>query len=438
MGPILRNYATTLAAGTAGSDLIRVSLRKAGTGTFATGSDWSPGAGDVKVSKGGGAEANIGTLPAYSNGAWEFTLTDTELTAKMVRIRVSDAAVDDEDITIETFGHASAMYPQAYSIGTAAALFTVSDDVGGNVTGSVGSVNGDIGGDLNGNVTGSVAAIGTGAITTASFSAGAIDAAALAADAGTEIGTAVWATTTRLLTAGTNIVLAKGTGVTGFNDIAATAIVSSGAINTSGGAVSTVTTVGTLTTYTGNTPQTGDAYARLGAPAGASIAADVAAVKTDTGNLVTRITSTLFSGITSLAEWLGLIAGKQTGNSTARTEVRATGAGSGTYDETTDSQQAIRDRGDAEWTGGGGGGGVAGEGADQCTLHFAVSGVPIADADVWVTTDAAGAEVTAGTLQTDSGGDVTFLLDAGSQYFIWMQKDGKNPIIAEPYTAVAD
>ncbi len=44
----------------------------------------------------------------------------------------------------------------------------------------------------------------------------------------------------------------------------------------------TITTVGTLTTYTGNTPQTGDAYARLGAPAGASVSADMAAVKVDT------------------------------------------------------------------------------------------------------------------------------------------------------------
>lgn len=45
-------------------------------------------------------------------------------------------------------------------------------------------------------------------------------------------------------TAGT---LAKTTDITGFNDIAATAIVSSGAITTSGGAVSTVTTTGTVT-----------------------------------------------------------------------------------------------------------------------------------------------------------------------------------------------
>ncbi len=40
--------------------------------------------------------------------------------------------------------------------------------------------------------------------------------------------------------------LAKTTNITGFNDIAATDIVSAGAITTSGGAVSTVTTVGTV------------------------------------------------------------------------------------------------------------------------------------------------------------------------------------------------
>jgi hypothetical protein len=71
---------------------------------------------------------------------------------------------------------------------------------------------------------------------------------------------------------------------------------------------------------------------------------------TNVDTLLTRITSTLFAGITSLAEWLGLMAGKQTGNTTARTEMRATGAGSGTYSETTDSLEAVRDRGDAAWT----------------------------------------------------------------------------------------
>lgn len=52
-----------------------------------------------------------------------------------------------------------------------------------------------------------VGAVSAGVIAAASFAAGALDA--------------VWSTTTRLLTAGTNIVLAKGTGITGFNDLSA-------------------------------------------------------------------------------------------------------------------------------------------------------------------------------------------------------------------------
>lgn len=48
-------------------------------------------------------------------------------------------------------------------------------------------------------------AVASGVIAAASFASGALDA--------------VWSTATRILTAGTNIVLAKGTGVTGFNDV---------------------------------------------------------------------------------------------------------------------------------------------------------------------------------------------------------------------------
>lgn len=108
-------------------------------------------------------------------------------------------------------------------------------------------------------------------------------------------------------------------------------------------AFNTFFNVASSTLTTAGINQTGDNFTRIGAPVGASISADIASVKTDTGNLVTRITSTLFSGITSLAQWLGAIAGKQTANSTARTEIRATGSGSGTFDETTDSVEAIRD-----------------------------------------------------------------------------------------------
>lgn len=55
-----------------------------------------------------------------------------------------------------------------------------------------------------------------------------------------------WAAGARTLTAGTNIVLAKGVGLTGLNDIAATDIVSSGAITTIAGSVSAVDSVASL------------------------------------------------------------------------------------------------------------------------------------------------------------------------------------------------
>ena len=57
-------------------------------------------------------------------------------------------------------------------------------------------------------------------------------------------------------------------------------------LSLSGTSTSAVTT---LTTYTGNTPQTGDSFARLGAPAAASIAADILAID----NFVDGLESTL-------------------------------------------------------------------------------------------------------------------------------------------------
>lgn len=66
----------------------------------------------------------------------------------------------------------------------------------------------------SGRVDSYVGAIVNGAITAATFAANALDA--------------VWSTAARVLTAGTNIVLAKGVGVTGFNDITAADVWASG------------------------------------------------------------------------------------------------------------------------------------------------------------------------------------------------------------------
>lgn len=100
----------------------------------------------------------------------------------------------------------------------------------------------------------------------------------------------VWASATRLLTAGTNIVLAKGTGVTGFNDLSAAQV---------------------------NTEvDTAIADARLDELLAADSDIDGAAPPT-VGSVVHELMSKT--------------------------------AGSFTYDQTTDSNEAIRDRGDAAW-----------------------------------------------------------------------------------------
>ncbi len=81
---------------------------------------------------------------------------------------------------------------------------------------------------------------------------------------------------------------------------------------------------------------------------------------------------------------------------------------------------------------------LQGAGDDQVTISITSSGSPVADAQVWVTSDAAGSDVVAGPLTTDSDGEALFLLNDGNSYFLWMQKDGLNPITGEAFTASAD
>lgn len=83
---------------------------------------------------------------------------------------------------------------------------------------------------------------------------------------------------------------------------------------------------------------------------------------------------------------------------------------------------------------------VAGAGADMVTITIndPATLFPISDADVWITTDQAGMNVVAGTLQTDGNGKVKFLLDDGSTYYLWMQKEGSKSIRGEEFVAQAD
>lgn len=118
-----RKYNTATTASTH----IRVPLTKVGSVNHATSADWTPAAGDVRIRIDGGAWANINTLPtASSTGTnagqafWEFTFLGAELAGKQIQVAIGDAtsgkAVEDDGFIIETFGHASAMYP--YDVGT--------------------------------------------------------------------------------------------------------------------------------------------------------------------------------------------------------------------------------------------------------------------------------------------------------------------------------
>lgn len=85
----------------------------------------------------------------------------------------------------------------------------------------------------------------------------------------------------------------------------------------------------------------------------------------------------------------------------------------------------------------GGGGSAAGPGASQCTLRIVIGSATIENAQVWLTTDAGGADTVASGITNDQG-KVKFLLDEGLAYYVWAQKKGINPILGQAYVAVAD
>lgn len=96
---------------------IYINITKAGSANHAVSADWTPAAGDVKISKDGGAAANVTNLPvaiAMGNSAiWDFSLTATEMQAAQINITVADSAtkaVDDTGYVIVTYGNASAQH----------------------------------------------------------------------------------------------------------------------------------------------------------------------------------------------------------------------------------------------------------------------------------------------------------------------------------------
>src|SRR5207237_877035 len=97
---------------------IGLQLLKYGTSDFAVSADWTPAAGDVKISIDKATEVNIGTLPVYTNGWWVFVLTAAETTGKSIRVKIVDSAVkaiNDDYFIVETFANASSQFPPDFS-----------------------------------------------------------------------------------------------------------------------------------------------------------------------------------------------------------------------------------------------------------------------------------------------------------------------------------
>jgi hypothetical protein len=110
MGPAFsRKYAT--------ATNIYMPIIKRAVVDFAVGADWTPAAGDVRISIDGAASGNITTLPVAivmgNTAMWNFAISAAETTGKKISITIADAAtkvVEDQMFLIETYGSASAEF----------------------------------------------------------------------------------------------------------------------------------------------------------------------------------------------------------------------------------------------------------------------------------------------------------------------------------------
>jgi hypothetical protein len=223
--PFLRKYNTLLVTGTTA---IGIPIIKRGVVDYAASGDWTPAAGDVKVWT-DGTPANITNLPTAINSGncthWEFILTAAELSGKTIRVTITDSAT-------------KAVEDQHFIIetfGHASAMY-VADFSLANLPANV------------------VQLLGTAWLPPA--------------------------------VAGTPDVNAKQLGgstqsATDLKDFA------DDGYDPSTNKVQGVVLTDTVTTYTGNTPQTGDAYAVVnhGTHGNAAIKTQTAAIEADTTNL---------------------------------------------------------------------------------------------------------------------------------------------------------
>ena len=150
--------------------------------------------GEVQVSKDGGALANITTLPTASGRLVEVNLSATEMTADNIAVQFLDGNSEWCDLlvaiqTVDAGVPANVKQWNSTAVATPHTngypVVTIKDGTG---TGEIDTSSGKV-------------LLQDAAITAAVIAANAIDADALAVDAGSEIAAAVWANAARTLTA---------------------------------------------------------------------------------------------------------------------------------------------------------------------------------------------------------------------------------------------
>jgi hypothetical protein len=235
-------------------------------------------AGDVKVTSDEGALANITSLPTVSPAAGrnvKVSLSQTEMNADRISIVFSDQTVPQEWDDLFIF------------LCTESATLT---DIDGRIPSALAS-SGNIKADIDTIKTNPVVNAGTVTFPTTATLASTTNITSVGAVTGA-VGSVTGAVGS--VTAGVTVTTNNDKTGYGLSAAAVQAVwdALTSALTTAGsiGKYLLDHIVGTLAAGTHN-PQTGDAYARLGAPVGASISADIAAVKTQVTSTGVALTS---------------------------------------------------------------------------------------------------------------------------------------------------
>ena len=214
-------------------------------------------AGDFKVSIDGGTFANLASLPTVTPAGGtrvQIALSAAEMNGDNIMVQCIDAAGGEWDDVIITFD---------LSVRAADDLATPTNITAGTITTVTNLTNAPTAGDLTATMKASVTTAATAATPTAAAVTGAVGS----------------------VTAG--VTVATNTDKMGYG-LSAGAVQAIWDALTS--ALTTASSIGKkLADWTIGTAQTGDSFARLGAPAGASVSADVAAIKADTGTTLTTV-----------------------------------------------------------------------------------------------------------------------------------------------------